>query len=404
MHLSIPFLQEIRSKKVVLDIHDTFFLADDCDCKKCEKNQKSSIKMWGGIFDSKSNKHELCLQKKNVLDSISANLLTHSDYFKRFVAESVVTKDQPRVDVVRFGVDTNAYKNTHNQKELRAKYHIPEKNLVLFCRALSERKGIESIETALQNLELENVTVLTCSETGLLESVSDKYQVIERGEASQDELIQLFNVCDIFLCPSSEESFGFMAIEAMSCEKPTIIFDGTALPYTTFAPDCGYLVPQGDDVALMKAIVYLAKNPDERRRRGKLGRKLAKEHYDISKYYENLGTFYEKILNEAPRVVPEIVEKFEIDENAKNLISKLKEVYERLELKTKFTEVFPEFDVKLPVKKSQKPIEYSSDNTQALLRYFNKNLYKIIKKESKVLPSMVRKIKRIRRPRSALKT
>jgi hypothetical protein len=32
----------------------------------------------------------------------------------------------------------------------------------------------------------------------------------------------------------------------MWCEKPVIVFDNTALPSDTFAPECGYLVKNKD--------------------------------------------------------------------------------------------------------------------------------------------------------------
>ena len=74
-----------------------------------------------------------------------------------------------------------------------------------------------------------------------------------------------------------------------------IVFNNSALPYVTFAPECGVLVENKNSKKLMEAIKMLIDNPKERERRGKLGRKLAEENYDINTYNEKLISIYEKV-------------------------------------------------------------------------------------------------------------
>jgi glycosyltransferase involved in cell wall biosynthesis/ADP-heptose:LPS heptosyltransferase len=42
------------------------------------------------------------------------------------------------------------------------------------------------------------------------------------GHVSDDDLVSLYNLCDLMVYPSTDEGFGFPALEAMSCGAPTI--------------------------------------------------------------------------------------------------------------------------------------------------------------------------------------
>jgi len=66
-----------------------------------------------------------------------------------------------------------------------------------------------------------------------------------------------------------------MAVEAMACGKPVIVFEGTSLPEVTFAPDVGIAVPMRDVSALKDAVISLVENVDDRLRRGRKAREIA---------------------------------------------------------------------------------------------------------------------------------
>ena len=97
----------------------------------------------------------------------------------------------------------------------------------------------------------------------MLDSLKGKYKIIELGNILEDEILLAFNACDIFLMPSKGESFGLMAVEAMASRKPVIIFDNTALPYVTFAPECGVLVKNRDSDDLCLKIKEMIENKEE---------------------------------------------------------------------------------------------------------------------------------------------
>ena len=50
------------------------------------------------------------------------------------------------------------------------------------------------------------------------------------GFVSDDDLLQLYNACDLFLFPSFYEGFGLPALEAMACGRAVACSSTSALP------------------------------------------------------------------------------------------------------------------------------------------------------------------------------
>lgn len=55
-------------------------------------------------------------------------------------------------------------------------------------------------------------------------------EVYFTGYVSDEELIQLYNLCKLFVCPSWHEGFGLPALEAMACGAPVIGADTSSIP------------------------------------------------------------------------------------------------------------------------------------------------------------------------------
>lgn len=55
-------------------------------------------------------------------------------------------------------------------------------------------------------------------------------EVVFAGHVADDELLLLYNLCELFVFPSLAEGFGLPALEAMSCGTATIVSNCTSLP------------------------------------------------------------------------------------------------------------------------------------------------------------------------------
>ncbi|MBR2543014.1 glycosyltransferase [Candidatus Saccharibacteria bacterium] len=356
MNLPIAFLERISpSKQIVIDIHDTYWLSD------------SKIPVLDAFAFMKDNLISATKQRKNVLNSIDATFVVHSPYILELFKKSSVTKNLTKnVKMINFGIDTNLFKPMNNQ-DIRKKLHIPQGNIVLFCRAQKEFKGIDYIEKALSSIKSDRkITIITTNEKNLLKSLHNTHQIIDMGMVSDDKkMVELYNACDIFLAPSTEESFGFMAVEAMSCEKPVIVFNGTALPHTTNAPKIGISVNR-NATSLQKAIEQLIANDKERIKRGKAGRVYVCKNYSLDAYYTNYVNLFRKLYrkNRTP--------------HTKTKTPKTKVHHDFLEPINQFI-----FDKKTPQPPVINNIDYSDPSIQKYIQSFNHQIFIKIKKLKK---------------------
>jgi len=72
-------------------------------------------------------------------------------------------------------------------------------------------------------------------------------------------MADIYNASDLFLMPSIVESFGMMAIEAMSCGTLPIVLEGTALPEVTNSKTCGVTVKRDMDLYTKTVQHYIEK-------------------------------------------------------------------------------------------------------------------------------------------------
>jgi glycosyltransferase involved in cell wall biosynthesis len=117
----------------------------------------------------------------------------------------------------------------------------------------------------------------------------------------EDLLLDAYAASDFFVMPSTAEAFGMMAIEAMACARPVIVYDGTSLPEVTAAPHIGLSVRNGDVAGLAAAIERLINAPEECERRGIDGRRYAERHYDGRLHTKRLVALYHQVIDERRR-------------------------------------------------------------------------------------------------------
>jgi len=290
--LSFAHFAELTHKKPsLLTIHDCTLLTGHCvypmDCNGFETGCVNcpDIKRQ---FTMKEDKAALMWAvKKRVFSEASLELVTGSKWMFDMIKRSPILS-HIKTHFIPFGIDIEFY--AKQRKNPRKRLGIPKEAFVLFFRAQYEQKGLEYIIGALDLMD-KKPFLITCAITGCFENYAGNYK--EFGLVKDDNLMaQLYAACDVFLMPSTGESFGFMAVECMASGKPIIVADGTALPGVTFAPECGISVPQGDAVALKNAIEWLRDHPEERIKRGYLGQKLAREHYRFEDYYRKHKELY----------------------------------------------------------------------------------------------------------------
>lgn len=75
----------------------------------------------------------------------------------------------------------------------------------------------------------------------------------------KDELAKIYNFADVYVHLSTEDTFGLVIAEAMSCGTPVIVYDVTACPEIV-GDNCGYKVPKRNISEIQKAIEIVKQN------------------------------------------------------------------------------------------------------------------------------------------------
>ena len=245
-HFSLDdFFDMAMTKPTIISLHDPWFATGRCvhpkECKKW-KNGCNKCPNLDTFFDlPEDNCAELWKIKERIADT-DIDLVVHSKFMYDLVKESPYLS-KLRVHLIPFGVDVSKFTYDLTKEEAKKKLNIFPKDIVIFLRENKAFKGTEYALEALKKLDVEqNITILTCSETDQLIGLEDKFNVVKLGIIDEDKVRECYNAADLFLMPSPAESFGMMAVEAMASGVPTFVFDNTALPSTTGAPDYGILV------------------------------------------------------------------------------------------------------------------------------------------------------------------
>ncbi|RMG93283.1 MAG: glycosyltransferase family 1 protein [Chloroflexi bacterium] len=166
-----------------------------------------------------------------------------------------------RVKVVPLGVEAGFRPFSADVvAALRAKYQLPPLPVLLHVGGVQKRKNFEGLIEAVANLHREGITAVlihagrppTPRQQTQIEANGLSQFVHCLGYVTDEELVNLYNLADVFVFPSLYEGFGIPPLEAMACGTPVITSNAASLPEVV--GDAGILVDATDVEALTDAI------------------------------------------------------------------------------------------------------------------------------------------------------
>lgn len=113
---------------------------------------------------------------------------------------------------------------------------------------------------------------------------------------NQEVMEELLPLADVFLLPSSTESFGLVALEAMSAGVPVVASNVGGLPELVEHGVTGFLERVGDVDAHVRAVLTLLNDPRLRSRMGRAGRKRAIDLFHVDRIVDQYRRVYEELV------------------------------------------------------------------------------------------------------------
>jgi len=175
----------------------------------------------------------IALKKANKIITVSQN--TKNDILKMFKV------NPDKIEVIYNGVGEEfVKKDKENIKYLYKKFNIPQnKKIIMYVGNLKPHKNLERLLEAYSEIKNREETCLVLvgkafSKYNVLEDKEKRLgigkQAIHTGIVTQEELVDLYNLADLFVFPSLYEGFGIPVLEALACGTPVICSNTSSLP------------------------------------------------------------------------------------------------------------------------------------------------------------------------------
>jgi D-inositol-3-phosphate glycosyltransferase len=199
--------------------------------------------------------------------------------------------DAAKVSVIPCGVDLDLFYPIP-EDEAKQVLGLPlQRCVILFVGRIEPLKGIDTLLRAIALItpelpcwrdELSVIIVGGAPGAGIEETQAElaRLQALRaelgiedlvtfRGAKDQDTLNYYYSAAELVVMPSHYESFGMVALEAMSCGTPVVASKVGGLAFSVQDGQTGFLVPDGDAEALAGRIRLLLKDHDLRHQMGR---------------------------------------------------------------------------------------------------------------------------------------
>lgn len=205
------------------------------------------------------------------------------------------------------GIDLERFHEGKPKPEIYKKFNIPQGvPIVSWIGRIDEEKHLYVLVRALHTLkesdyDFHAVFVGAGNDREALDELVDELglngHVTFTGLVSDEDLMELHRVGDIFAVPSPTELQCLAMLEAMASGKPVVAVDAGALGELCITDKTGYLLPVDDPAAMAMALAKLLEHPERRKAFGANSAALAKTH-DVKVVMPKFVKLYKQVIAE----------------------------------------------------------------------------------------------------------
>ena len=219
-------------KKIIWTLHDCWSFTGHCvyfDYVRCEKwktgchscPQKHTYPE-SLLLDSSRKNYE---RKRALFSGIPNLTLTVPSHWLEGRVKQSFLKEYP-VEVISNQVDRTVFKPMTG--DFRQKYGLEGKKILLGVASVwEERKGLKDFVALSKLLDDRYQIVLIGLNQKQLASLPGEILGLPRTD-NIGQLVQAYSAADVFVCPSTEETFGMTVLEACCCGTKTVVYQDTA--------------------------------------------------------------------------------------------------------------------------------------------------------------------------------
>lgn len=302
------YVTDLRLSNLIGGKYDIFHYTNQFICNSISRSRiKSTGKKVVTVHDLFRDNifgyipKNICFHGLNLVDAI----ICVSDYTKKQVLDSNFNISEDDIKVIHQGVSPSFRPYPKIARGiLLDKYKIPKDAIILLhvgkpFRRKNDIQLVKILNYIVSHQKYNNIVLI---KVGLFSGDASAYiqkyhlsnNIINIQGVSESDLIELYNLADIFVFPSISEGFGFPVLEAMACGTPVVASNTTSIP--EIVGDAGILIEPYNTEGFSESIIELSTNENLITHYSKAGLQRATK-FSWSKTAKMTYDLYQEILS-----------------------------------------------------------------------------------------------------------
>lgn len=205
------------------------------------------------------------IRKKSIFDRDCIGIVGPSKWIIECVNRSNIAKKTLACTIYN-PINTESYRPLDSWKKLeefKNRKGIPDNKKIILLGAMStgigDIKGFSLLKEILEKLDPKQYVCMIFGKHEWLKQVNTPVQIIDLGFiSSESELVQTYNVADVFLSLAKQDNYPNVILEALACGTPVVGFRTGGIPEQVFHKKNGYLATMGDIDDIIAGITWIA--------------------------------------------------------------------------------------------------------------------------------------------------
>lgn len=207
--------------------------------------------------------------------------------------------DGNKMRVFPRGVDLALFNPSKRNGYLESRFHLDDGKKLLYVGRVSKEKNLELLGQVFKSLlqSHHDLHLIIVGDGPYLKEMRKELAgtpCVFTGYLEGEDLAAVFASCDLFVFPSTTDTFGNVVLEAQASGIPVIVSDSGG-PHENIIPgETGIIVPGNDADSLMVAITALIDEPARLQRMGQAGRRYMQQRSFETAFHATWKIYEEK--------------------------------------------------------------------------------------------------------------
>lgn len=207
--------------------------------------------------------------------------------------------DPDKMKVYPRGVDVERFHPAKRNGFLETRYQLTDGIKLLYVGRVSKEKNLELLGRVFKRLAEthDHLRLVVVGDGPYLDEMRREMSDTPchfTGYLEGEDLAAVFASCDLFLFPSTTDTFGNVVLEAQASGLPVIVTDVGGPQENVIPGQTGLIVPAYDEAAFSRAVADLTAHPARLKEMGQAARDYVQERSFVNAFLQSWQMYEEK--------------------------------------------------------------------------------------------------------------